>query len=57
MTEMYEAYALALAKLHSIPHDALPKRKTYMINYVDLGEAFQWAIFAHWNTWHVYVMD
>ena len=36
---MYRAYGTELAKLHSIPYDALPKRKTFEINYVKLGSS------------------
>jgi len=51
---MYRAYGTELAKLHSIPYDALPKRKTFEVNYVKLGPVYQWAAMAHWNTMHVY---
>ena len=54
---LYRAYAQELAKLHSIPYEALPKRKTYELNYVEAGLVDQWATMAHWNTMHVYVMD
>ena len=55
--DLYQAFSRHLARVHSIPYDALPKRKSYLNNYGELGDTFVWAHIAHWNTMHVYALN